>query len=391
MAAMFRDLFGPSELNLTDYLFANVTYNRNTIQRNFCHAFDYPYGDTVIYGYSLPILSVVSLFLNSLAILVFMTTNCKSPTNMILVALALSDTLALCAIGPMLFIVYGLGNKEKILRYPFCIYHDYSYYVANMFHILSIWLTTLLGFQRYSVVAFPLRGPRLWTRRNSFLGIFILFILSFVINFVPYHQKTYFGGAFYEKATGEKYENLCVCEYVESARTIGTIYTCLKLFPGTIVPCLMLTVTTVLLISELKRDTIQILLLHSEGYTRERRDLKQIERTSRTIIVIAVCFLFIELPFVTIYIWILIEPDPKYSSLNEDSRFYTAISFNFLVYFGSMINFFVFITMSHNFRKKLKFILLLGWIRLRPSKVRKSPIFHTHESNIIHNVKDTGV
>ena len=317
----------------------------------------------MIYGFGIPLISVLSLFLNSFAIMVFMTTNRKSPTNVILTALALSDLLAICSISPMFFTVYGLGNKYRIMKYPYCIYHDFSYYMAAMFHILSIWLTTLLGIQRYIVVAYPMSGPRLWTRRNSFLGILALFLLSFAINILPYYyRRTYYSVTLYG------HTNICICSDTDVAQTINKAVTGLKNFPGTIIPCLMLTVTTAFLIFELRRNTRQILKLHSEDRAPERRDLRHIERTSKTIIIIAVCFLVMELPYVIFYTWILIEPYPRYSSLNQSNRFYTAMISNLVVYIGSMANFFIFMSMSANFRKKLKHILLLKWVRFVPVK-----------------------
>ncbi|XP_052061939.1 sex peptide receptor-like [Mytilus californianus] len=69
-----------------------------------------------IYGYVIPTVALALLVLNSLAITVFMTTNRKSPTNILLTALALSDSLGVLVISPTFILVYGFENNFKVMN-----------------------------------------------------------------------------------------------------------------------------------------------------------------------------------------------------------------------------------------------------------------------------------
>ena len=77
-----------------------------------------------------------------------------TPTNLVLLAMAISDLLTLVFPAPWYFYMYTLENHSEIL-YPTSacyIYHCMIEVVPAIFHTASIWLTLLLAIQRYIYV-----------------------------------------------------------------------------------------------------------------------------------------------------------------------------------------------------------------------------------------------
>ncbi|CAC5397807.1 unnamed protein product [Mytilus coruscus] len=314
-----------------------------------------------IYGYVIPTIALVLLVLNSLAIIVFMTTNRKSPTNILLTALSLSDSLGVLIISPTFILVYGFENNFKVMKYPFCIFYDLSsYYSASMFHCISKWLTAILAIHRLIVVTMLFSGRRIATMKNSILGIVFIVIFSASINIIPtLHSKIYNSITLYNTEDNEFIGDICVCSGRDTTEKENLVVTWMKDTIGTILSCCILTVVTVLLIFKLKEAKKEMLRLQTEETASKRRKFRYIERTNKTIIIILVCFLATELPFAVVFTWIIVEPDPTTSDLDIESRFLSATILNLIVYMGFLSNFFIFMTMSSSFRQRLREILRL--------------------------------
>lgn len=343
--------------NLSNFLHINSD-NASEYYHQLCLTYNKSeYLSNPIYGYVIPIIALVLLVLNSLAITVFMTTNRKSPTNILLTALALSDSLGILVISPTFILVYGFENNFKVMKYPFCIFHDLSYYLASMFHCISKWLTTTLAIHRLIVVSMLFSGRRIATMKNSILGIVFIVIFSASINIIPtLHSKIYRSITLYNTDDNEFISNICVCSGRDTSEEENLVVTWMKDTIGTILPCCILTVVTVVLIFKLKEAKKEMARLQTETASK-RRKFRYIDRTNKTIIIILVCFLVTELPFAVVYTWIIVEPDPTRSELDIESRFISATILNLIVYIGFLSNFFIFITMSSSFRQRLREIL----------------------------------
>lgn len=104
----------------------------------------------VMYGGIMPFLVATTLLSNSLTIRVLTRPHMRSPTNLVLLWLAITDLLTLISPAPMYFYMYTLG-QHRILPAgrEFCYLFDVmTEHVPMMFHTTSIWLTILLAGQR---------------------------------------------------------------------------------------------------------------------------------------------------------------------------------------------------------------------------------------------------
>lgn len=103
-----------------------------------------------MYGFVMPFLLLVTIVANTLIVVVLSKRHMRTPTNVVLMSMALSDMFTLLFPAPWLFYMYTLGNHYKPLS-P--VESCYAWYAMNeviptLFHTASIWLTLALAVQR---------------------------------------------------------------------------------------------------------------------------------------------------------------------------------------------------------------------------------------------------
>jgi len=132
----------------------------------------------VMYGYIMPFLLLLTLVANTLIVLVLAQKHMRTPTNLVLLSMAVADMLTLVFPSPWYFYMYTLGYHSHIL-YPPALCYTYNTMTDILpiaFHTASIWLTILLAGQRFlsfvSNILFPY-----YPKNNSFT-----FFLCFLTN-----------------------------------------------------------------------------------------------------------------------------------------------------------------------------------------------------------------
>lgn len=110
-----------------------------------------------LYGYIMPFLVVVTICANTLIVIVLSKKHMRTPTNLVLMAMALSDMFTLLFPAPWLLYLYTFGNHNRPLK-PLAACYAYNYMnevIPALFHTASIWLTLALAIQRYIYVCHP--------------------------------------------------------------------------------------------------------------------------------------------------------------------------------------------------------------------------------------------
>jgi len=79
----------------------------------------------IMFGYLMPFIIVITLVANTLVIIVLSQRHMRTPTNLVLLAMTISDLLTLLFPAPWYFYMYTLGNHSKVL-YP--VEACYAYY-----------------------------------------------------------------------------------------------------------------------------------------------------------------------------------------------------------------------------------------------------------------------
>ncbi|XP_033755110.1 LOW QUALITY PROTEIN: sex peptide receptor-like [Pecten maximus] len=341
----FQTDSGNTSKNITVHL------NRN-FENETClpHAYPFAFG---VYGVLCPIIFGVTLITNILVIAVFARKKMRSPTTILLIALAMSDTFSAGVISYIYVYIYGLGS---------C---GHSHGLSNVLFLrllvsskLSIPHSLCLDYHVFRdptlhCIAHPFVGPRLCTIRVSFFSV----LGSLFLAAAMYTPRFLYTNYDYVRVVDENgfTQDLCLChdnpDISEKYERVVNIFRCAL---GQLVPCTLLIVTTFLLVRKLKTESKRILLLHAhEENERERRDFRQIKRTSQMIIILVIMFILVELPNGMVFA-ILFYDNTLFSSL---TTLYLAVILNVLVYVSFLVNFWIYVCLSAQFRKSLNDLL----------------------------------
>ncbi|VDI06072.1 sex peptide receptor-like [Mytilus galloprovincialis] len=318
----------------------------------FCRANNYPAGFW-IYGVICPIISAFTLIFNMLVIVVFLKRKMRSPTSALLIGLAVSDILAANVINISFVYVHGFLDVTKPLPYPMCIIYNVTAKLAPSFHTTSVWITTALGIQRFIIVAFPMQGPRFCSIRTSTVIIVSTYVLSFLMYIPSFLQRRFDPVTILDESGNEI--TVCNCTRGQEILQINKLQNVLRSVFGQLVPCAILFLTTLLLSRKLKLETKRILQLHKHENTEtERRDFRQIRRTSQMIIVLVSIFLFVEIPNGIVFALFVFYPELLESNIEQIQIL--SIVLNLLVFIIYLINFWIYVTLSRQFRRELKLL-----------------------------------
>lgn len=116
-----------------------------------------------IYGYAMPFLMIVTIVANTFVAVVLSQRHMVTPTNVVLLAMAVCDMLTLTFPAPWFFYLYTMGNHHLLLGpAPLCFaFVSMAEVLPNAFHTTSIWLTVFLASQRYIYICHP-QAARKW-------------------------------------------------------------------------------------------------------------------------------------------------------------------------------------------------------------------------------------
>lgn len=144
--------------------------------------------ELVVNGVVSPFVIVLTVVTNTLVCAVLLRRHMRSKTNIILVAMAVADTLTgTCPLPSYLrFYTWTLLQRQSLVPDPVRVpYRWCSFYFSSidflptMFHTASIWLTVCLAVQRYICVSrFQLTAA---TAAGRQIGLILLIVTVYVV------------------------------------------------------------------------------------------------------------------------------------------------------------------------------------------------------------------
>ena len=141
-----------------------LTYNEYTVAIN---------------GYVTPVLVLLTLVLNFCVCAVLVKPAMRSATNVLLVAMAISDTLTGIWPLPSNFYFYVGGHHEEWVPYKWCFaYFCLTDYLPTIFHTASVWLTMTLAAQRYISVCHSVRAMSLCSVNNALKAVAMIYVVT---------------------------------------------------------------------------------------------------------------------------------------------------------------------------------------------------------------------
>lgn len=119
--AMATDIFYNGSTASEDYQQTHVKYNQSSDQSDMSYinvTNELPINYAIpMYGQTMPFLLIITIIANTLIVVVLSKRHMRTPTNVVLIAMALCDMFTLLFPAPWLIYMYTLGNHYKPL-YP---------------------------------------------------------------------------------------------------------------------------------------------------------------------------------------------------------------------------------------------------------------------------------
>lgn len=338
-----------------------------------CSTWNGPPNLTVpIYGYAMPLILAVTFLSNILIIIVLSKKHMRSPTNLVLMSMAISDLLTVIFPAPWYFYIYTLGNVEPITnRETGYAYEAMLENMPQIFHTASIWLTLCLAVQRYIYVCHAPIARTWCTMVKTRKAIAWIFVMAFL------HQTTRFFDKKFEDMTIEypicsgEFINICKVSFADwvvydvSMDWYFITFWWFRVLFVHLIPCVSLVILNILLfrtMKEAERKRERLLNCKQKvlkGESRESKKLRDSNCTTLMLIVVITVFLAVELPLGIITIMHIMS-STIYDFLNYDLVKSTILIVNLCICLSYPLNFGIYCGMSRQFRETFKELFMQG-------------------------------
>nr|AKQ63080.1 MIP receptor 1 [Platynereis dumerilii] len=317
------------------------------------------------YGYISPILAVINVITNSLVCIVLLRQNMRSPTNTILLFMALSDMLTGVVPVPAFVHFYTLGHYEDWVPYNWCFaYNAITEHIPTMFHTASIWLTMALAFQRYVYVCHSLKAKQWCTIPNVLKSVLVIYIISVLCEVHRFFEHTYIKTT--AKSMVDPARNIVSCvmnnsEWVTSH--INLYYNSYYWFRVVFIhfiPCTSLVVFNLLLMVAMFNAQQRRKQLLKQNRRSECRKLKESNCTTLMLVAVVFIFLVVELPLGILFIIFIIQTSLGINIIDNNVQSVASLFINIAILFSYPINFFIYCAMSRQFRETFKRLFIPG-------------------------------
>ena len=238
-----------------------------------------------------PVLSYTAVVFNVFIIAILSAKTMRSPSSVLMQGLALSDTLtAFFSYGlePFLVRYYLISEDTRttVIHYPYCKLHNYKPIIADMFHLVSVMLTSSLGIQKAVAIKWPVWSYTVLSRKMMYLAVVVVLALSISI-----HIPRMLVADFRLGSRGNR------CEIAgSSVLLVKYTYNYFPVISAVLilVSSLIMILTTIIIVwSLLSKRNIQV---------NESETLQNIrKRSSKLIAVLTITFLVIEFPRIFIF------------------------------------------------------------------------------------------
>ena len=314
--------------------------------------------EVVVYGYMMPFVLVLTLTTNTLTTAVLAQKTMRTSSNIILLAISLSDLLTVLVPAPTFIYMFSLGfYAEPTVSDFMCSYYEYFIdYIPTLFHTASIWLTLGLAAQRYVYICHPQVARVLCTQSRILQMISSIFFIA-TIHLLP---------RFFEKEVQptDTQDPICMRCYADWLTGFGvnlyfSLYYWCRIVLVHFLPCLLLIILNALLLKTLRNTEIVRRNLMKVSKQESCRTM-EMTCTTRMLVVIVSIFLATEIPLAIIHLLhvsnttiVKIFDEEDYMRLNV----FVIIS-NFGVILTYPLNLGIYCGMSRQFRETFQLLFI---------------------------------
>lgn len=306
-----------------------------------------------IYGVVTPTFVLTTVLTNCLVCLVLVKRQMRSPSNVLLTAIAISDTLTGVCPLPCFVYFYTLGHSANdYVPHGWCfLLHCLIDYLPTIFHTTSVWLTVTLAAHRYVCLRCRPETVRRWCRMCSTVtAVVTVYVLALVSQLCRFFESDYVPVHVY----GRHGEPGC---WVETSPIIKrhlhlyfNAYYWFRVVFIHVLPCFILTAISAVLIQTMR--TAQKRRKLSLRQNRKSDSRRLAESNSKTLMLVTVVgvFLVVEFPLAIFFILVIVENTFDVIIVDTNKKRMTTLLVNLLIVFSYPINFFIYCGMSAQFR-----------------------------------------
>lgn len=308
-----------------------TAYSVNFTVQYFCNfTRSLPKQWIVFTGFSM---AIYITFVNTILICIFLNKKHISPVFILMAGLAFSDTLASVGIFTPDLLIYSFPEitaTDKHMKYPFCLIYTTNIYLSNMFHLLSLVLTTIMCFQKACVIMFPIWGKQHLRNRFSFTSVFVVFVCSVIVYLPRVLEKLLYVHTGSDDICCFKFDRTFI-DYIEISSWIVIV-----VYASSVIIMVTCTVYISCKITVMRRS-----LQWTDSNVVQKRNKKS------AIIVITICIVFLLSESMTFLLWLEGTFDVSVGQYFDKH----VSQYNYLVMvFGFALNFEVYIIMSQQMR-----------------------------------------
>lgn len=301
-----------------------------------------------------PVVTLLTVCTNLFVICIFTSKVLRSPTTIILIGLAVSDSMSSVfanVLHPYYFITKD--NEMSIFPYPLCWVYMTFQSLGVSFHTVSVYLTAFLGIQKFSIVAYPFQSRRIFTKKMSYWATVIIYIAGFSI-FSPDFVNLEFsraGDVELPECRGlTKNPDYCVWRtatwLVNQVKEYRMYYYMTRCILIQIIPCFVITFSTIYLVRSLVSNN-GISMATAEQSRRKRR-------LTIMITLIVGIFLIVELPGAIFFAFDFHRFLTDHTIIPREIDETSIRIHNFLLCLGYACNFWIYFALSDQFRTQIR-------------------------------------
>lgn len=306
--------------------------------------------NVVINGYACPLLAIPTILSSIMVVYVFARRKMRSPTSVLLISLAVFDSIVCLSLLPESIYFYIMEHYKHYAYFNWCKTSYYLSFIHRVFRTSSNWITVLLGIERLIAVCFPFKARILCTVKMAVSTSFGVVIFSLVIHFwqiatteviaLPSHD----GRVLEPSGCYRIFASWFIQTNPDLKLSVMMHYLLSGCF-SRLFPCLILIFTTIPVVYKLRtRD---------KPLRRHVSSSEQTNRITALVLVIVFVFLTVEIQDVIafgIYIYEIASGNHGSVLPREVDVSWEAIGF-LLTLVGYFCNFWIYILMSKQFRQ----------------------------------------
>ena len=316
-------------------------------------------------GYIAPLLVLLTIVTNTLVCIVLLKRNMRSPTNSMLVAMALSDMLTGVFPIPCFIYFFTLGNHLEYVPNGWCyMYNVLTDIVPTIFHTASIWLTVGLAIQRYIYVCHSLKAKQWCTISNVIKGVGIVYSIAILTQMGRFLENEYIAIDVESRLDPNVTIRACVSQFVpfvaKYTNEYFNVYYWFRIIFVHLLPCLSLVVMNSILVQTMHTAQKRRKMLLKQHRNTEGRKLKESNCTTLMLVAVVGLFLVVELPSGVLFIVMVVQNTFSLIMISEEKTSVTTLIVNLFILLSYPLNFFIYCGMSRQFRETFKRLFIPG-------------------------------